>query len=284
MYILERKIKIIVLIKIVMFILLTRICHIKSDVSTHNKTLDNLYNHSKKLYSRNYRSLAKYKQDKDLCMVYLMEQTPNGVNDKQDISNNEKASLGKKNHSNGSSPRSARRLKKIMKNKSCIFETKKYSYLEKKIFKELDYEDFLKKSRTISDKLYKNIIRKKVALRIVFPLLLFLLLCIAPIVDLNTKNGLLYEIFGSPGWRGNDTWYRNLHKILWESPFRRLFQSDLIKCTKDQTKGYYLVVEGFFSFIIYCLPFIILGIAIISGIIYYHKKVKKYEKIKYRNR
>ncbi|SCP02953.1 fam-l protein [Plasmodium malariae] len=284
MYILERKIKIIVLIKIVMFILLTRICHIKSDVSTHNKSLDNLYNHSKKLYSRNYRSLAKYKQDKDLCMVYLMEQTPNGMNDKQDISNNEKASLGKKNHSNGSSPRSARGLKKNKKNKSCIFETKKYSYLEKKIFKELDYEDFLKKNRTISDKLYKNIIRKKVVLRIVFPLLLLFLLCIAPIVDLNMKRGLLYEIFGSKVWRNDGTWYRSLHKILWESPFRRLFQSDLIRCTTNTSTGYYIVVEGFFSFIIYFLPFIILGVTIISGIVYYHKKVKKFEKIKYRKR
>lgn len=65
-------------------------------------------------------------------MVYLMEQTPNEVNDKQDISNNEKAFLGKKNYSNGSSPRSARGLKKNMKNKSCIFETKKIFPFRKK--------------------------------------------------------------------------------------------------------------------------------------------------------
>lgn len=161
-----------------------------------------MYSH-RKLYARNYRILAKYKQDKDSCIVCLKEELPHMVYDKQDISNNEKDSLWKKNYSNESLPRSVRGLKKKMKNKSCIFETKNYSHLEKKIFKELDYVDFLQRNKRISDKLYKKIILKNFLLRIKYPCILLLLLCIAFIVEISSGYGvssglyiLLFDLIG----------------------------------------------------------------------------------------
>ncbi|SBS94695.1 Plasmodium exported protein (Pm-fam-a like), unknown function [Plasmodium malariae] len=85
--------------------------------------------------------------------------------------------------------------KQDMKNKSCIFETRKYSRLEKKIFNELDYEDFLKNNRTISDKLYKKIMRKKCGKRFSLPLLLLSVLLVSLILDLSWGFGLVRGLY-----------------------------------------------------------------------------------------
>ncbi|KAI4833595.1 uncharacterized protein MKS88_000071 [Plasmodium brasilianum] len=290
----EQKIKTFLFKKISTLIFLCWICNIDTYTSTHNKSLNKLYSHHIKLYARNYRSLAKYKQNKDSCIVYLMEQTPNGVNDKQDISNNEKASLGKNNYSNGSSPRSARGLKKNIKNKSCIFETKKYSHLEKKIFKELDYVDFLKSNKTLSDRIYKKIMLKKCRLRFALPLLLFLLLSISFILDYSCSSGLVAGLFnaivyflptkvkniGTLANKQINAALKSLSDTLRSSPVHVLFDNVV---EIQGVKANYCV-QSFFNFLIYFIPFFILGVILILGIAYYHKKVKKYEKIKFRKR
>ncbi|SBS96933.1 Plasmodium exported protein (Pm-fam-a like), unknown function, partial [Plasmodium malariae] len=163
--------------------------------SMHNKSLNECYSHRRKIYATNYRLLAKYKQDRDLSFFCLKEDSPNGVNYKEDISSNEEGEVGKKKHINGSLSTNARRNKKSLKNKSCIFETKKYSHLEKKIFKELDYVDFLKSNRTISDKIYKKILLKKCGLRIALPLLLFMVLAVSFILDNFCGCGLSRGLF-----------------------------------------------------------------------------------------
>ncbi|SBT01760.1 Plasmodium exported protein (Pm-fam-a like), unknown function [Plasmodium malariae] len=86
---------------------------------------------------------------------------------------------------------SADGYKQDNRNKSCIFETNKYSHLEKKIFKELDYVDFLRNNRAISYKTYKQIICKKYELRIVLPLLLLMLLSVSLLLDLLCSCGLV---------------------------------------------------------------------------------------------
>ncbi|SBT01678.1 Plasmodium exported protein (Pm-fam-a like), unknown function [Plasmodium malariae] len=164
-------------------------------MSTHNKSFVEYYKNHGKLYIRNYRLLAKYNNDKDSSTVCLKKEIPVGVNNKNDITYIEKESTKKKKASNGYAPRNARGNKKCMRNKSCIFEMKKYSHLEKKIFKELDYVDFLKKNKTISDKIYKTIIRKKCGLRFALPLLLILVLLVSFILDNVGGYGLTFGLF-----------------------------------------------------------------------------------------
>ncbi|SBT86000.1 fam-l protein [Plasmodium malariae] len=291
----EQKIKTLLFFKVSMFILLSWIYHFYIFKSTYSKLLVECYNHHRILYRTNYRILAIYNQDKDSCVVCLREQIPNGGNDKKGITNNDKCSTEKKKILNGSLPQSARGRKKDIKNKSYLFETKKYSYLERKIFKDLDYENFLKNNKTISNKVYKKIIRKKlVSLNSPF-MLLFLLLLIGFILDLYVNCGLIRGMVKTltlivPGWFGH------LNNMLKTSNLSWLFQStekvqDLIKKLfrtsrsgpwNVQMVDEYTYVPYFFVLVIYIIPLIILGITLILGVFYYHKKVMKYEKIKLR--
>ncbi|KAI4833922.1 fam-l protein [Plasmodium brasilianum] len=290
----EQKIKTLLFFKVSMFILLSWIYHFYIFKSTYSKFLVECYNYRRILYKTNYRILAIYNQDKDSCVVCLREHIPNGGNDQKGITNNDKCSKGKKKILNGSLPQSARKGKKDIKNKSYLFETKKYSYLERKIFKELDYEHFLKNNRTISNKVYKKIIRKKLVSLLNSPfMLLFLLFLIGFILDLSVNCGFIRGMVKTltlivPGWFGH------LNNMLKTSNLSWLFEPlDKVKkliraSTKTRTGWKVEMVDGysyvpyFFVFLIYIIPLIILGITLILGVLYYHKKVMKYEKIKLR--
>ncbi|SBT85717.1 fam-l protein [Plasmodium malariae] len=188
--------------------------------SEFNKSLVESYNNRSNLYKRNYRLMAKYKRDKLSTTVCLKEEVQNGVQDKKDINNNEKWDEYKKKQSCGSSSMSTRGHKKNKKNKSCIFETNKYSNLEKKIFKELDYVDFLRNNRTISNKIYKKIMRKKCSLRIVLPLLLLLFLLITFILDLSNSFGLVKGLCEILNLYASKFWYSSLHSFLKKFAFK----------------------------------------------------------------
>ncbi|SBT00011.1 Plasmodium exported protein (Pm-fam-a like), unknown function [Plasmodium malariae] len=265
------------------------------------------------MYTTNYRLLAKYKQDRDLSFFCLKEDSPNVLNYKEHISSNEEGEVGKKKHINGSLSTNARRNKKSLKNKSCIFETKKCSHLEKRIFKELDYVDFLKSNRTVSDKIYKKIMLKKCGLRIALPLLLFLVLGVSFILDnfcgCGLTRGLFKLIFllspsvtveslkSNPFFShiGNITKvFENKENIssafaylyaFLTKPSLNPFTEALVKTSRGSvSKVRNYCVSGFLGFLIYFVPIFILSIILISGLIYYHKKVKKYEKIKFMKR
>ncbi|SBS98030.1 Plasmodium exported protein (Pm-fam-a like), unknown function [Plasmodium malariae] len=279
-------------------------------MSTHNKSFVEYYKNRRQLYIRNYRLLAKYNHVKDSSIVCLKKEIPVVVNNKKDIPYIERENIIKKNASNGYSPRNARGNKKCVKNKSCIFEMKKYSHLEKKIFKELDYVDFLKKNNTISDKIYKSIIRKKCGLRFALPLLLIFVLLISFILDNFWGYGLTFGLFKvivliSPAVQVSELknypylkdFENNLSKFftketspaiatlhvwLTKSPLS-WFTNSVVETQGGTIKGNYCVT-GFFGFLIYFVPIFILGIILISAVVYYHKKVKKYEKIKFRKR
>ncbi|KAI4841416.1 fam-l protein [Plasmodium brasilianum] len=277
----EQKIKSLSFIKFVTFVLLSWIFHFHTYVSTHEKSLNECYNNRRKLYTRYYRLLAKYKQVKDSSIVCLKEDIPNKDNNKKDIYSNKKRNTETMKQSNGSPLYNVKGNKQSMKNKSCIFETKKYSHLEKKIFKELDYEDFLKNNRTTSNKLYKKIIFKKYRLRIVLPLLLFFLLIIPLILDLSGSFALVTEFYKALGDYLGKGWTNNLKEWLWKSPFWWLGR---IVGKTQANKGTSFIVIPFFRSLIYFLPLFILGVTIVLRIVYYHKKVKKYERIKFKQR
>ncbi|KAI4839220.1 hypothetical protein MKS88_001764 [Plasmodium brasilianum] len=282
----ERKIKTLLFIKIYAFVFISWICHFYTYMSKQNKYLVECYNHHRKIYARNYRLLAKYKQDNDSFIVCLEEEIPNRLNDKKNISNSEKLVSGEKKQSNRSFPINVKGHKKYMKNKSWIFETKQYSHMEKKIFKELDYVDFLKNNRTISDNTYKKIIYKKFGLRFALPILLFLVLSISFVLDFFWGYGMFVRLFRLIRTYSGGGWMKELTLKLWNSPFRWLFvgQNAFKKTGNGITIYKDMVASSFCGFFIYFVPFIILGIILILRVVYYHKKVKKYEKIKFAKR
>ncbi|SCN11981.1 fam-l protein [Plasmodium malariae] len=222
-----------------------------------------------KLCTRINRYLAKCKQNKDLHVVGLKEEIPNNriYEKKKDISNNEKEPTGRKEQPAGCSLKNSKVNRSFVKSKSCMFETKKYSHLEKKIFKELDFVDFLRRNKNISDKTYKKTMRKKFSLRLGSPLLLFLLLSTLLIVD----TSLCYQS-GGHGFLE----LSGLKTILssWEETLKEYF-SWLLTGTSQS------VLEPLFRIVLFVIPLLILGFTLTSYVFYYHKKAKKYEKIKF---
>ncbi|SBT01122.1 Plasmodium exported protein (Pm-fam-a like), unknown function, partial [Plasmodium malariae] len=153
-------------------------------MSTFNKFLKDNFNNDSKLDRKHYRLLVIHKEESDSNILGLKQDMSNNrVKEKKYLSNNEGETPEKKKHLHKSSSKSIKNHRNAMKKEANIFETKKYSCIEKKIFKELDFEDFLKRNRMISNKIYKKIMCKKLALRIALPLLLFLLLLTVLITD-----------------------------------------------------------------------------------------------------
>ncbi|KAI4840856.1 hypothetical protein MKS88_000619 [Plasmodium brasilianum] len=286
----EQKVKFLFYIKIYTFILLLWICHFNNDMSTFNKSSEENYIHCKKLDTISYRLLAKYKQDNVSYVSELKQKTPyNRVNEECDITNNEKGNTGKNKQSNECSSKNPRGQKQDKKNKNCTYTTKKYSNNEKKVFKELDYINFLKNNRTISNKLYKKVIGKKYGLRIATLVLLFFLFLILFIVDyslgISIKKCLLISLVNSvPTDVFKSNWFTKIFEMVkekewfWKIPFSEA--GDIL----DETMKQKSLLGSLFGIPIYCLPFLILGVIVIFVFFYYHKIVKKYKKINYRKR
>ncbi|SBT86096.1 fam-l protein [Plasmodium malariae] len=278
-------------INISAFFLLYWICCFNIDLNKINKCFDENLDNCTKLNTRTYRLLSKCKKYNYISIVGLKQEMPNiGTLQKKDISNKKGGAMRKKKQLNEYSTKNVEGNKKVVNSKSYIFVTKNYSHLEKKIFKELDFMEFLKNNRTVSDKTYQKIILKKYGFRIGLPSLLFLLLSLSLILDLFVGCGVINALFFLLS-KISIGWFHPLHDAL-KKPLEWLWKTVRWKSNNTLSsspgKSVYFqttyVTEGFFGIIIYILPFIILGITAILGIIYYHKKVKKYEKIKFRKR
>ncbi|KAI4833975.1 fam-l protein [Plasmodium brasilianum] len=275
-------------IKIYALILLSETYHFKNDVSIFKmSTVDN-YQIEKKIDESTYRILAKYKQDKESCAVYLQEYIPKYVsNDKRYISNNEEKTTETKKQSNGSALVNEGGHKQHMKNKSFMFETKAYSRIEKKIFKELDYLDFLQNNRTITNKFFIKIIFKKYKVRICLPLFIFLFLSISIILDFSCGYGIIGRLIKVLRNTLGAKWSKPLNFFLRKLNLDFLWYNDTVNVMKSGNPtpiNWTFITKPFLIYIIYCIPLLLLGITIILGIFYYHKKVKKYQEIKFRKR
>ncbi|SBS95728.1 Plasmodium exported protein (Pm-fam-a like), unknown function [Plasmodium malariae] len=263
------------------------------------KSLDENKNYRRNIHARTYRLLETYGKDNNSSSLYLKEGLPiNGIHKKIDTTYNEKYDSEKRKQSYVCPSKFAGGHQPGVKNKSCVFETKKYSHLEKKIFKELDYTDFLKNNKTISNKIYKKIIHKKYGLRIVLPVLIFFFLLIIFMVEVSLgfagAGGLLYQLNMTKEnletLTKNSSWspileaLKKLGNFFRHRKFEAVEKLKCVICDGADTITDQCILGQFFRFLIYFVPFIILSITVISGIIYYHKKVKKYEKIKFRKR
>ncbi|SBT86045.1 fam-l protein [Plasmodium malariae] len=275
----EKSVKLLLFIKIVTFILLCWICYFYSVV--FNKHLDESYKLLGEKDIRSYRLLAKFKQNHVSSIIGLKHVIPNNeLKDKKITCNNEKGNKVIYEHLHGNSLDNIGFNKLAKNNKSYIFETKKYSHLEKKIFKELDYFDFLTNNRIITNRTYKKITCKKYALRLALPLLGFLFLVIALILDYGFNCGLRKGLFKLLLFSLGRTPLDRFYGYLRDSPVFSFIKNTVGKT--GETKDLY--IRPFLNIVIYFTSFVILGITIILGIVYYHRKVKKYEKIKYKKR
>ncbi|SBS99871.1 Plasmodium exported protein (Pm-fam-a like), unknown function [Plasmodium malariae] len=220
------------------------------------------------------------------------------MTERKDIFNNENIFAQLNRQSNRSLSRNIERHKKDKKNNSCIFETEQYSRFEKKIFKELDYANFLKNNRGISNRIYQKIIRKKYRFRLGLPIFFVLLLSILLLLDLFVGYGLIRGLFkilkiisehleykGPGKVEAVQVMLKPLHDWLKTSPFSSFFE-----CAVNGTSSTgssidkHSYITSFFGFLIYFIPIFIIGVTCILGVFYYHKKVKKYEKIKFKKR
>ncbi|KAI4841014.1 hypothetical protein MKS88_000782 [Plasmodium brasilianum] len=250
----EQKIELTTLIKKLTFVLVIWICHFYIDAN------------------------------KDLNVVNLKQELSNiGEHETIDVIYNERWKTDKKKQLNGCSPKNAVMNKRELKNKTDIFERKKHSNLEKKLFKELEFLDFLKNRRTISDKLYKKVIYKKCGLRLVLPLFLLLLLLKIFIVDLS------FTSVSSDKWwlaeiTGLDTYKRQLSPPAWMNDYFSWITQTIFGLIQKCSGASKCVFGHFIRTVIYLIPFIIFIVMFISAVFYYNKKVKKYKKIKFRRR
>ncbi|SBT85841.1 fam-l protein [Plasmodium malariae] len=284
----RQNIKSILFIDIAYFILLSSIYNFNNLTSTINKYFHGTNIIFGKSNTRSYRLLEKCKKDMDPRIVCLKEVTSKGMNKTNYISNNEKMLNGRSKQLNGSLSRSSACHKQNIKNNSCVF-AKKCSSIEKKIFKELDFIDFLKKNSTISNKTYKKVISKKYGLRIATPALLFCLLLILVIVDFSLGISIEKSLpISLASWDPLEVskaqWFMNIFNEIKKLDW---FWKSQLWTTSERAAGSINKAEllgRFCGILIYFLPFLILCVVFILALVYYHKKVKKYEKIKFKKR
>ncbi|SBS93523.1 hypothetical protein PMALA_039860 [Plasmodium malariae] len=139
-----------------MFLFLTRICHFSNNLSTFSKTLDKNFYLVKKLATRNYRSLVKYKQDNsnNAC---LKENFPNNaVNEKNDIYSNKKGTKIKSKQSNRSLLNKTQYYTELIDYNNGMFDGKHFHF-EKKWIKKRNYDDFNEKNKKLCDIALKKI-------------------------------------------------------------------------------------------------------------------------------
>ncbi|SBS95877.1 Plasmodium exported protein (Pm-fam-a like), unknown function [Plasmodium malariae] len=242
-------------------------------MSSLNKNLDEKRDLRKELNTRNNRLLAKYKQNKYSSNENFKEEMPNNeVKEKKHISNNKKGTSRKHKQSCRSPLYKEEYSKNDKKNKFLMSKTSKFYDFEKKIFKKLDHENYVKNIKTIENKEYKKLERTKRRIRIAF-LLLFILILILPIIDLSLEKlvdggllGLLHMLYIT---RSPDN-VLGVEGVL----------TSLLGSGKWGNTDKMRVLPIFF----YGIPFLIFIVIFILGMVYYYKKVIKYENIKFKER
>ncbi|SBT85526.1 fam-m protein [Plasmodium malariae] len=142
----EQKINSTLFFKISAFMILSWICHFYCDTRTNNKLLIEKWTPCRRLNTRCYRLLAKYKKNKDSNTLDLKEDKPfNGDRNKR-----------KNKQSNRSPLNKAQYYTEIIDYDNGMFDGKHFHF-EKKLIKKKDYDDLLEKKRRICDIALKKI-------------------------------------------------------------------------------------------------------------------------------
>ncbi|SBT85472.1 fam-m protein [Plasmodium malariae] len=144
-------------------------------ILTFNKFVGENFMKYRILDKRNYRLLAKCKEDKDSNNIYLNEFFQN--NDKKEnkfITNNKKRNKEKNTKSNKSLLNKAQYYTEVIDYNNGIFDGKHFHF-EKKLIRKKDYDAFLEKKRRIRDISLKKIKFKSYRIGSAIFLLFFLL-------------------------------------------------------------------------------------------------------------
>ncbi|SBT86380.1 Plasmodium exported protein, unknown function [Plasmodium malariae] len=266
----EKRFKLIIFIKIYIYIIIYWIFHCYSDMSMFNIFLGDNYGFDRKLDKRIYRLLSKCGKGIFSNVGDLELKIPFDIKRKKEkllTTDNEKWEKEKKEKLYRCSLIKDKLIKELMKKKSTMFH-KSYNHYEKNIMNGLDDKAFFKKMMLINDKDYKKLKRKKYGLRLCSLLLLFILVLIIPIVDLSLGN------FSTVGKLLN-----TLCSLLGynEPPVDSAESSGSLLSSTCQLKN--LTGIKVFGVLVYCLPILILGIILIQGIFYYYKNVIKHKKL-----
>ncbi|SBT85457.1 fam-m protein [Plasmodium malariae] len=153
----NQKIMLFLFIKISTFILLTWVYDFYSELSTFNKIIDKNYNLSKKLDTRNYRLLAKYKlnsHSNNMCLKEIFED--NEENKQRDLSNNEKWIKEKNKQSSRNLLNKAQYYIEVIDYNNGMFDGKHFHF-QKKWVKKRDFDTFIAKKKRIGDISLKKI-------------------------------------------------------------------------------------------------------------------------------
>ncbi|SBS99930.1 hypothetical protein PMALA_073120 [Plasmodium malariae] len=122
-----------------------------------SKFLYESYNLGRKLDTRNYRLLAKYKENKDSYYTELKENIQYNNNYTQkNLSNCEKVFNVREKQSNRSLLNKAKYYTEVMDYNNGIFDGK-YFHFKKRWIRKKDYDNFLEKNRRIGDISLKKI-------------------------------------------------------------------------------------------------------------------------------
>ncbi|SBT85799.1 fam-m protein [Plasmodium malariae] len=248
----DQKIKMLFFIKISTFILLTWIFHFNSELSTFNKSINKNYKPSKKLDTRSYRILRKYKKENNSNNVFLKKMfVNNGENNEGDISNNEKCRKGKNKQSNRSLLNKAQYYTEIIDYNNGTFDGKHFHF-QKKWIKKKDHDDFLEKNRRICDITLKKIKFRKYRFGVaIFIIFLFLGIGLAILPKLPFMESV---------WTSMDNLLPNALKEAIETAQK--------------------YVNNYLYLILYTALFVILSIILIIGIYKMLRNNEKYNKIK----
>ncbi|SBS94157.1 Plasmodium exported protein (Pm-fam-a like), unknown function, partial [Plasmodium malariae] len=212
-------------------------------------SLDDSLKFDRKLDIRNYRLLAKYKQNKYSNIVGLNKVIANnGKGEKTALYNNENEFTKKKNQSNRYPLNRAQYYTEVMDYNNGIFDGK-YFHFEKKWIRKKDHDAFLEKNRRISDIVLKNIKFRSYALCVFLFILFFLL-------------GIGYPILQGL-------------KVL--SPAETSIASLLGKISNNVKT----MLEPYISLILFCIPLILLVVIIVITIPKILRNNEKYKKIRY---
>ncbi|KAI4839617.1 hypothetical protein MKS88_002174 [Plasmodium brasilianum] len=160
----EQNIKLTIAVKIASFILLTCICHFYNDVDIFNNSLCNNCNIFRKLRPRDYRLLAKNKENKDSYILSLKDNMPNNGEDKK-----EKSKKSKRNSLN-----KVQYYTEIMDYDNGIFDGKHFHF-KKKWIKRKNYDYFIENNRRIRDISLKKVKFKSYGFGVTLLFIFFLL-------------------------------------------------------------------------------------------------------------
>ncbi|SBS99525.1 Plasmodium exported protein (Pm-fam-a like), unknown function [Plasmodium malariae] len=150
-------------------------CHFNSNMSKISKSPNENCSLDIKLKTRNYRSLAKYEQHKDLNIVCLKKDISNNEqSEKKNVTNNEKKTNSINRNSNRRLVNKVQYYTEVIDHNNGMFDGKHFHF-KKKFIKKKDYDDFLDKNRKTSNIALKKIKFRSYGFGIAIFILFFLL-------------------------------------------------------------------------------------------------------------